>query len=86
MVASFLDNDLYKLSGQFAVLSQIVKDGEDPLVAYRFTNRGGNLFTRATYEAVFKAIKGELSCSVPSYAPPGRLLTYLRAQTLGSSP
>ncbi|ORY89415.1 nicotinate phosphoribosyltransferase [Leucosporidium creatinivorum] len=57
MLHSVLDSDQYKLSMQQAILQQIVKGGEDPLVAYRFTNRGGNLFTRATYEVVLQAVQ-----------------------------
>lgn len=86
MLRSILDTDFYKASQQQAILQQIVKDGEDPLVAYRFTNRGGNLFTRATYEAVLQAVKRESRSSVPCCSLTGRLLSFLSAQTLGSSP
>lgn len=63
MLRSILDEDLYKLTMQQAVLQQVVNGGEDPDVAYRFTNRGGNLFTRKAYEVVLQAVKGMLGCS-----------------------
>ena len=59
MIRSILDSDTYKFTMQCAVLQQLATKG-DPLVAYRFTNRGGNLFTRATYDTILSAVQGEL--------------------------
>jgi nicotinate phosphoribosyltransferase len=83
MIYSVLDTDQYKMSMQQAILQQVVQEGEDPLVAYRFTNRGGNLFTRATYEAVRRAVEGESSCTSLCCTVPRRSLTSFQRADLG---
>lgn len=60
MLRSILDSDTYKFSMQAAVLQRMPElYGEDPPVAYRFTNRGSQRFSRATYDAIKQAIAGE---------------------------
>ncbi|KAK4702232.1 nicotinate phosphoribosyltransferase, partial [Phenoliferia sp. Uapishka_3] len=52
MITSILDTDLYKLTMQAAVL----KHYPNCHVAYRFTNRGGTLFSSSTFTAIEAAV------------------------------